>query len=431
MERRESPFLKSLRNRPEREPDWIIRPSMPPHQKWGRRLGIPLLVLAVLWGTAEISLRLVTQLDGNGNEYFGDTRLKPYHLPVASMTIGAIEARQDDSYLMSDPDLGWSIRPNARSKDGLALSGHLGNRTEDPDALVASSAQRGRLRLAVFGDDFTHGREVTYAETWPAVMGQALEETGLSAEVLNFAVPGYGVDQALLRWRKHGRSLHSDVVLLGFQPDNTLNNLSLIREILFPGHGYPYSKPRFVLAGDDLRLVNSPADGPDELVKHLIDFERWKWARYEFYYDPADYRSTMLRRSRFLSFIEAKATLQRDIRSIDMYSPSTIGGALTIAIIDTFAEEVQATGAEFVVVVLPNLGSFVHPDVIGGLAALLVDLDLRHSVVDAKSAVDSLGGLGALREIYGPSGHYTPRTHGAVGELVASRLQEQHPPPTP
>ena len=57
------------------------------------------------------------------------------------------------------------------------------------------------LRLAVFGDSFTHCDEITYQNCWTS----RLESLWPNTEVLNFGVPGFGPDQAWLRYQRDGR----------------------------------------------------------------------------------------------------------------------------------------------------------------------------------------------------------------------------------
>lgn len=65
----------------------------------------------------------------------------------------------------------------------------------------------------VVGDSFAFGDEVDDAETWPAVLEQL---TG--ARVVNGAVPGFGLDQAVLRAEALAESHRPDVVVVSFIP---------------------------------------------------------------------------------------------------------------------------------------------------------------------------------------------------------------------
>ena len=65
-------------------------------------------------------------------------------------------------------------------------------------------AAEGVLRIALFGDSFTHGDDVPVEHSFGQVLEQQLITAGIPAEVLNFGVGGYGIDQAMLRFKEHG-----------------------------------------------------------------------------------------------------------------------------------------------------------------------------------------------------------------------------------
>jgi hypothetical protein len=95
------------------------------------------------------------------------------------------------SYLVPDDRLGWTVGPGRRSRDGLYLSSEEGLRSASQG--VKLSATTDRTRVALVGDSYTFGLEVSYQDTW----AHRLEmDMGPDYQVLNFGVDGYGVDQA-------------------------------------------------------------------------------------------------------------------------------------------------------------------------------------------------------------------------------------------
>ena len=69
--------------------------------------------------------------------------------------------RGETQYVAFDPLLGWSIKKNGMAHQYCANS--LGIRaTREYGAQPAP----GKLRIATFGDSFTHGSEVANDETW-------------------------------------------------------------------------------------------------------------------------------------------------------------------------------------------------------------------------------------------------------------------------
>ncbi len=93
------------------------------------------------------------------------------------------------------------------------------------------------MRIAIFGDSFAFGAQVPFEHTWGYYLENNLKEAGLNAEVLNFGVGGYGIDQAFRRWEKEGKAFSPHVVLCGFQPENVKRNVNLIRPIYAPKAG--------------------------------------------------------------------------------------------------------------------------------------------------------------------------------------------------
>ena len=217
-------------------------------------------------------------------------------------------SEREHVYTGYDPDLGWVQVPNGRSDDGLNFANSAGYRAASTDAPGADpEAARGVLRIALFGDSFTHGSQVRFEDSWGYVLERQLNEAGLRAEVLNFGAGGYGMDQAFLRWRKQGRAYRPDVVLFGFLDRDVRRNLNLVRRIGHPTSGNPYSKPRFVLDdGGSLRLINTPTVPLDELPALLRGFEEWEFHNYESGYRPEDYKDPWWIQSRLLGFLEAR-----------------------------------------------------------------------------------------------------------------------------
>src|SRR5439155_12092273 len=81
------------------------------------------------------------------------------------------------------------------------------------------------VRIAAFGDSFTHCDGVANSFTWEYL----LERLNPALEVLNFGVGGYGTDQALLRYELEGMAFHPHIAILGFLPENIHRVVSVFR----------------------------------------------------------------------------------------------------------------------------------------------------------------------------------------------------------
>src|SRR5206468_11960945 len=69
--------------------------------------------------------------------------------------------------------------------------------------------------VVALGDSYTHGDEVTDAETWPAQLQGILHWP-----VVNAGVTAYGVDQTILRAERAVAELKPAAIVIGFIPDD-------------------------------------------------------------------------------------------------------------------------------------------------------------------------------------------------------------------
>src|SRR5262245_44160273 len=116
-------------------------------------------VLAAFLG--EVAARLAFPSDENGDVYAQGQRLVPFHLPIASTR--RLVASLDHGALgkcVYDAECGWSPLPGAQDGDGGYYDA-AGIRTAMPDEQYERDPEPGTLRIALFGDSYTHGTEVS------------------------------------------------------------------------------------------------------------------------------------------------------------------------------------------------------------------------------------------------------------------------------
>jgi hypothetical protein len=208
--------------------------------------------------------------------------------------------------------------------------------------------------VALIGDSFTFGEEVPFEETW----AQYLEATlPAGTQVLNFGVPGHGLDQTLLKFRRDVQPWQPAVAVLGFLSASPLRN-TRIYLFLRPELELPFSKPRFRLKDGQLELLNFPPESAESLVARasifdlpLLDadseFEARHWAR------PLFGQSYV---ARYLATRFPRWTPRRERFPDDQIV------ALASRIIRQFVTESRAAGAVPLIVSLP-----VRADLAGGL----------------------------------------------------------------
>lgn len=378
---------------------------------------------------AEGAIRLAIDDDKElGNEYFKGRQLRPFR-PCVPRIKRILEkySRSDSSAVMYSPLLGWTNRPNGRSEDGLYEYNSAGIRSPEE---YEKSPTPGTFRIVLLGDSYTHGNNVKLKDSWGHRLEEMLKEGGVNAEVLNFGVGGYGIDQAYLRWIHEARAFSPHLVILGFFAHDMMRNLNLFRSIFKPYTGMPFSKPRFVLTSSGLELINSPTVPVGDIVDTLDNFERWPLARYELYFDE-NYERRWWLRSRLISVLlsfgkSAEYGERRHLDNPDIYSPSGESGRLTLAIVDALAKDVDSRGAGFLIVSLParrelnrmrKRKPLLHRDI-------LKALDKRYAV----AATSSPFNLKKLKSYF--RGHYNARGCKRIAKQATQgvlRWLEEHP----
>ncbi|MDP2325891.1 MAG: hypothetical protein Q8N51_17950 [Gammaproteobacteria bacterium] len=252
-----------------------------------RQFQLP-LVASIVTGvlcflSIEIGVRLIATADPLGTR-IGSTVLLPYDWPAMVEANQAMLARsrQPDAFYIPDSELGWAVGPSRRSKDGLYLSSPEGLRS----AVQGGQQEIGlpAERVALYGNSFAFSEEVAFQDS----LAPKLErELAPGARVLNFGVPGFGVDQAVLRFRQTAGKWSPRVAILTFIEDD-LYRVANVYAFLKVDWGLPVSKPRFVLEGDELHLKNVPTLSGDDLfghpsifdlplLDHDIEFQAQRW----------------------------------------------------------------------------------------------------------------------------------------------------------
>ena len=267
---------------------------------------IILLLIATILGLGfcEVVARLITKTNEDGQAYYGKRPLLPYHFPAEMVRrkMAHYFNRQSEAYVIDDPLLGWTIGPNRTNVEGMYRSNSAGIRSRPNEYLL--SPPEGVLRIELFGDSFTHGDEEPFDKTWGKILEDDLIESGISAEVLNFGVPGYGVGQAYLRWKFVGQTYSPKIVVFGFQPENIKRTVNIFRSLYSRNTWLVFSKPRFFINDEDeLELLNSPVIPPEEVGDILEDLSQSPLAEYEYWYVPANYQKSLWLKSRFLALL--------------------------------------------------------------------------------------------------------------------------------
>ena len=370
----------------------------------------------------EAGVRVGGAADEDGNFYFRGHHLRPFQLPVKRV-VAAVAAYRGatSSVIADDGDTGWAPRPGSRND--LYAYNEATMRVSVPSITYATAAAPGMLRISIFGDSFTNGVDEPYQQTWGARLQHALTTRGRSTEVLNFGVPGYGMDQAFLRWQKVGTPYQPAVVVFGLQIENVKRNVNLLRPLYNRFTDLPFAKPRFVLRDNRLEVLNVPVVPPEQLAATIAGIASWPLASAEAYYDPEDYRVRPWHVSRLATFAAQVAgqSAERDDRVATAEE-----GELALRILAAFKESVEQAGASFVIVHLPRRGDLAALDTTGSLPSgdLLRQVDMRFDFVETAGALLEEAKRTSLPSLFNQSSHYSAAANRVVSDVLARRLGE-------
>lgn len=382
------------------------------------RAGLLVVGITVLLGlvVAEIGVRIVQPVPP------ADLLPLPFHHEdVARMAAG-------DAYLRFDADLGWSQDPGvSRDDDGVTYAANAAGFRADRE--YARTAPPGVMRVAAFGDSFTHCDEVNFADCWT----RRLEDAWPGAEVLNFGLPGGSPDQGLLRYRRDARAYQPCAVLVGFLVENVNRVVNRYRPFYSPRTGIALSKPRFVLDGDGLRLLPNPVTRPEQLADAAWVEETL--GPNDFWYFPGMFAASPLdnlmlaRLTKTALYQQHRARVQGPISDEQpngtAFSPADERFQVASRLLTQFAREVEADGATPIVVVFGQRDEVVavrhrgpkhYQPLLDWLEAEgITTVDVTNDL--AREANER--GAGAL---FSNNGHYSRRGNRTVGEALAERL---------
>ena len=317
-----------------------------------------------------------------------------------------------------DAELGWTVKPSGHSEEYRANSEGIRS-----DVSYSDAPAPGVLRIATFGDSFTHGDEVANADTWQHQLGRELER----CETLNLGVPAYGPGQSLMRFRRRGPALGAHVVFLGYSLDNLRRAINVFRPFLGPSFQFPLTKPRFQLRDDELKLVPNPLRSLDdyrrlmrepavvlpELGRHDHVFAR-RYGSSAFDVLPS------VRVTRLVWY-----ALARKLEGSE-YAVSHPAFDITFSILKQACEEVRASGAIPIVLFFPADFSAIAAQRAATYEPLAQRLrNDEERVVDLTDASVSIAGTGdPLRFQLGTWGHYSAAGHRVVAAYLRQWLTE-------
>ncbi|MEE3329348.1 MAG: hypothetical protein VX246_00645 [Myxococcota bacterium] len=315
-----------------------------------------------------------------------------------------------EAYLTKrDPVLGWPA-PNSPQLDpsGARLA---------PDAGAPNCG-------AVYGDSFSFGSNVTDAAPYSNRLSERL-----GCRVANFAVAGYGTDQALMRYRSHEPG-NTSFVVLAHLTENVMRNVNQYRALLYPTAKNGF-KPRFVLdPRGSLEDVAIPSIAPADYSKFVSRPE--EFLKHE-YFAPGGASGTATRRFphalallRAFAHFHVVAELKGDIWYKDFYRPEHPSNALQLAteIFREFVREAAERGQQPVALILSTeldfidhrqTGEWVHQPFLDALERAGIPY------LDTSNAFESRMQGRSTSEFFSGA-HPTEEGHHILADIVAAHL---------
>ena len=338
------------------------------------------------------------------------------------------EDEDHSGYIRLDADLGWSVNPN-----GVAFK-----RYEEIDyELYRANSQGIRssheyqavpandvVRVAVFGDSFSHADDVFGDSAWTTVW----EKGNSNIEVLNFGVPGYGTDQAYLRYQKDGKAFSPDITVLGIMSENLYRNVNFFIPF-YRDDTWPNSKPRFEFAPDGTFTLRENVFRTASDFQVLIDdlpATLKKLGEHDWWY-KAKYKPGVMDKSALYRLMHYAYILFRYPSGLDsqgLYNKESEHYKILLQIIQRFSKEVMESGSIPVIVLFPSLEVLAQYREDGSFAySPLVD-DLKNQsirYVDVLKGFIKYGEALDVPELI--PGHYSATGNKMVARYINEALQ--------
>jgi hypothetical protein len=289
---------------------------------------------------------------------------------------------------------GWQLRASWTQRDGTGFTTDDARRRKQPPPAPA-----GAPRLLVLGDSVTFGAGVADDETFAHLLGRR----GLT--VANFGVPGWGIDQSLLRFEREGAAFRPTVVALNVCLANDLADIMLASYLYDP----QWPKPFFTAEAGALRLHDAHVH-PSSLRR------AWR---------------SLWESSHLLNLIASPATPSPDEPEEDAahwqgrrkraVKDEQAAVRLALLQIRRLQAGVVGSGARFVVVLHPDRAAFEERSDLPRLLAdglradgvESIDLGARYRAAAWAFSDLTLDGLG----------HLSPRGHQVVADLLGGTIQ--------
>ena len=387
-----------------------------------------LITVVLALGVGELTLRV-----GASNlfehEAIGTVVLSPKNWEATKNRYRQLleEARGHTSYLEYDDRMGWTVGSNIQGSQGLYWSSSEGLRAPRAGISFAKGNSK-QTDIAVVGDSFTFGEEVRYEETYGAYLEQML---GARFRVLNFGVPGYGLDQMYLRYQRDVRAWKPKIVILGFIAHDLVRTLWVYPFLGNHAWDFPFSAPRFALREGQLVNLTETALPPEAIFARQSVSEL-PLLNYQKGYKPSDWEE------RLIHFSYLARLCVSWFPPWSATNPEVSEGALisiNAAILKEFVRAVRQDGAIPIVAYFPPRSEVVKPSLglsFGGTqrsdwaanTSRVLDQSGIRYVDTTPCLLEVASKVASIEQLFQPGRHYAPEGNAAVSKCVYKYINE-------
>jgi len=335
--------------------------------------------------------------------------------------------------IQHDPDVGHRFTPNLRARlpgeDGgyFVVTNSLGFRSDHE--FERRQSRHGRILM--FGDSYTAGDNVSNVDRYSDQLARILD-----VEVQNYGVSGSGTDQHLLIYRKFGRQVETDLVMICVQIDSfhriqVSHRPSIDRTT---GQRVLVPKPYFEWQNGEIVLRHVPVPKDRPIDEGRLDVaagkEEASWYRK---LHEAYLKIPGLKTIRHLPQLEDMGS--RAISQLhrltdkhpypDIVSAGTPGWMLMSAILRRFIAEVKPLPV--VIVPIPTEDFYLHgvEPVYQRLFETLEDRGAGIHVFDVTKPLVNLPWKARQTLTFNFGGHFTPPANRLVAETMAAEIRSR------
>ena len=208
-----------------------------------------------------------------------------------------------------DPELGWVRKPNT-SKEEIGKFGKTKYHIDASGSRKNPGHERDPQKISFYGDSFPFGRQVNDNETCQWYLSELTK-----ANILNFSIGNYGLDQALLRLKREYQKNRTKIVVMAVVPSTIVRIMCMWKHYSEYGNTFAF-KPRFILVNGKLKLIKNIINSKEKFFKYKQYLPKIR--QYDYFY-TTKFKQEMIQFPYFLSILSDPTRNTRLIYLVSSY----------------------------------------------------------------------------------------------------------------